>query len=566
MQRRYKMVCGAVIGGVLAYGVAAAWALDSFDGVQFLDLSASGELTLGAPYGALAAIDYDNDGWFDLAVGRNQGVTNGRLYHNIPDPQKPGQRTFVDVTAVAGLNDADGARNSNGILAGDYDNDGDTDLFICGFDASTYGLLYRNNADGTFTNVSVASGIRGAGRCDSASSADFDLDGDLDLMLTLNAAPFHRLMVNQGDGTFSPAAGVLPAANITSTPYCHAWSDYDGDGYPDFYGLSRQGVGTEILWHNVSDGAGGRTFVNIASQVGYRAHGPAPMGIAFGDYDNDGDLDIAISDAAIGTFYRRDGANYTKFQPAATMFGWGVNWIDVDNDGDLDFFTAGSHSNPAFDDLRLNNGDGTLTDISEVLNGVSAPTRYSIQMDYNNDGRPDILAVAPNSRLSLYENRSVATGHWASVQLIGDGCRVNMDAANALIRLTAGSATQIREVINGSSTTASEDPRQHFGLGDATVVDQIEVVWPRKGTVATRTEIFPGPFVADQLIVLSPQELPGDANCDGSVNFKDIDVFVTALGNPAAACRFGNVDVNADGVVNFKDIDPFVTTLGGACP
>lgn len=565
MQGRNTVVQKAIISTVLAFG-AAAWALDDINGIQFLDLSVSGEVALGAPYGALAAIDYDNDGWLDLAVGRERLATAGRLYRNVPDPQNPGRRTFVDVTATTGLNDADGARNSGGILAGDYDNDGDTDLYICGFDSTTHGVLYRNNGDGTFTNVSVAAGVRGAGQSESASWADFDLDGDLDLMITLFTTPFHQLLVNNGDGTFTNASQLLPAASLTSRPYCHAWSDYDRDGYPDFYSLSRQGVGTEILWHNVSNGAGGRTFVNIAQQVGYTAHGRAPMGIAFGDYDNDGDLDIGISDADFGTFYRRDGANYTKIQPASTMFGWGVNWVDVDNDGDLDFFTAGSWANAALDDLRLNNGDGTLTDISQVLNGVEAPTRYSIQMDYNNDGLPDIIAVAPNNRLSLYENRTTTAGHWVAVQLVGDGCRVNMDAANALIRLTAGGATQVREVINGSSTTTSEDPRQHFGLGAATTVDQIEVVWPRTGTLSARTEVFPGPFAADQLIVLAPQEVPGDANCDGSVNFKDIDVFVTALGNPAAACRFGNVDVNADGVVSFKDIDPFVATLGGGCP
>lgn len=291
------------------------------------------------------------------------------------------------------------------------------------------------------------------------------------------------------------------------------------------------------------------------------------MGFAFGDYDGDGDLDIAISDAASGTFYRRDAGGYTKFQPMTTQFGWGVDWLDADNDGDLDFFTAGRYPSAGFNNLQENNGNGTFTNISAALNGVSTPSRYSMQIDYDNDGLQDIIALGILERVSIFHNLTNNANHWVKVKLEGDGCRVNRDAANALVRVMAGGRTQVREIINGSSTTASEDPRQHFGLGATDVVDAIEVVWPRRGALADRTEVFEGPFAADQIITLSPQARVGDANCDGVVDFFDIDPFVVALSGQAAFdfvfpdCDWWSADCNENGVIDFFDIDPFVAVL-----
>ncbi len=547
---------GALTGG-------AANALESYNGIQLIDRGASGEIVIGFPSGGVAVIDYDDDGWMDLLVGRTSAPLI-RLYQSVPDPNAPGHRSFDDVTTNSGIWDSDATgRTPNGVLVGDYDNDGRDDVFVCGATTTSHGLLYRNNGNGTFTNVSVASGVRGDGPADAAAWVDFDLDGDLDLMLSLEAAPWFRLLINNGDGTFADGAALLPVANLTSRPYGHAFSDFDGDGYPDFYGLSRNGAGTEMLWHNIDDGVGGRQFVNIAQQVGYVSHGPAPMGIAFGDFDGDGDLDIGISDAVVGTFYRHDGDHYTKVQPFDTMFGWGVEWVDVDNDGNLDFFTAGSYGTSAFDNLQLNNGDGTFTNISTVLNGVSAPSRYSLQLDFNNDGRQDIISLGIGQLVSIYENTSEGTNHWAQVRLIGDGCRVARSAANAKIRLVAGGQTQIREVVNGSSTTATEDPRQHFGLGTATIIDSIEVEWPRTGSLAERTELFEGPFAADQLITLMSQTRPTDLNLDGNVDLDDLSIMLVHFGSTGAAPEDGDVD--GDGDVDLDDLSLLLVDFGSSC-
>lgn len=540
------------------------------DGVCFIDRGANGEIVLGALRGGIGVIDFDADGFKDLIVGDSIGLQN-RLFHNVIDEADPSRRTFEDVTAGSGLDDNEGrSREAGGVLVADYDNDGDQDVFFVSRNNNNtnYGLLYSNNGDGTFANVTAAAGLRqtGAG-AESASWADFDLDGDVDLMITRVVSPWIQLFRNNGDSTFTDVSQLLPAIAGFTHSYTNAWMDYDQDGWPDCFLISNSGDGTDVLLHNISDGDGGRRFENSADAVGYVDQGPAPMGIAFGDYDNDGDFDLGISDADIGTYFENTGGSFKKIKPFATMFGWGVDWLDVDNDCDVDFYTAGSWRTSRPDNLQLNQGDGTFLDGSALLNGVSAPTQFSVQVDFNNDGRQDIVAVAPNTLVSIYENTSTIANNWFRVDLRGDGRWVNRDAAGAVIRLTAGGRSQVRLVSNGTSTTATEDLRAHFGVGAAETIDEIEVLWPRAGGLASRTEVFSSPFDINQTMTLMPLITSGDLNCDGDVNFADIDGFVTALTSPAdyeslhPDCYIGFGDLDGDGDVNFADIDPFVDQL-----
>ncbi len=533
----------------------------------FRDRTAAGEISLGAIRGGLAVFDYDGDGWLDLLVGDRVNERND-LFRNVPDPNFPGQRTLIDVTPGSGLDDADGTtREAVGVLAADYDNDDDTDVFIIGRLPGSFGLLYRNDG-GHFVENSIAAGVRGtASGGDAAGWADFDLDGDLDLIVAHFSAPWMTLFRNEGNGTFSNASSLLPTVPGFTHNYACTWSDFDRDGYPDCLLISNAGVGTEILLRNVDDGQGGRRFENVAQLRGYTAHGPAPMGIAMGDYDNDGDLDVAISDAVIGTFYRNDSGAFTKVQPVSTFFGWGVSWLDADNDGDLDFYYAGSWSQPHVDGLYQNLGGGAFSDASAALNTVSAPTQHSVQVDLNNDGLQELISVVPFNFITVYSNVSPTANHWLTLKLRGDGIYTNRDAIGAFVRLTAGGATQVREIIAGSSTTSTEDLRLHFGLGAADAVERIEITWPRAGTLAQRTEVYEGPFTADQFLTLTPQRVAADLNCDQRVDFFDIDAFVIALFDPAGfateypGCNILNGDTNQDGAVNFFDIDSFVELL-----
>lgn len=561
-----------LVGLIVSAGAAAAAGQITIDGAGYVDRNATGEIVLGGYRGGISIIDHDNDGWMDLVVGARVGEPR-RLFRNVSDPNRPGQRTFADVSLGSGLDDADGAsRIGSGVVVADYDNDGWSDVFMVAnatASGGTHGLLYRNRGDGTFENRSIAAGVRAAGNtAEAACWGDYDLDGDLDLTVLRGGPPVVRLLTNNGDGTFTDETTLrVPTLGASARPYCGAWSDFDGDGWPDFYSLTRNSPGTDILLRNVDDGLGGRTFVNIAVQVGFTNLGPAPMGIAFGDFDGDLDLDLGVSDAAVGTYYERTAAGYVRVTPFNTMFGWGVVWTDAENDGDLDFFTAGSWGEANPDNLQRNDG-GTFTDVSTILNGAVLATQHAAQVDFNNDGRADIVTVAPQTAISIYENISQTANNWFSVKLAGDGRFVNRDAANALIYLTAGGVTQVREIVNGSSTTSTEDLRAHFGLGPAQTVDQVEVRWPRRGSLAARTEIFAGPFAANQQVTLSPQIVYGDVNCDGAINFSDIDPFVAALSYPSGAgwsfdCPWLRADANFDDAVNFADIDAFVALLNG---
>ncbi|GMV97161.1 MAG: hypothetical protein AMXMBFR83_15200 [Phycisphaerae bacterium] len=562
-----------VLSLILAVRHPAADAITTIDGVRFVDRGGSGEIALGNIRGGLAVLDFDRDDWPDLVI-RDSAGRPSRLFHNRPEANRPDGRTFVDVTAGSGLDDADGtARSGFGVVAVDYDNDGYPDVFMTGGGGpgGSYGLLYRNNRDGTFANVSEASGVRGTGRSpESVSCTDYDLDGWVDLFMCFqNGSPF-RLLRNNRDGTFSDAGGLLPAVPASNHIYAHMWMDYDHDGYADCFVLINSG-GPPVLLRNVADGNGGRRFINAAASAGFTRLGPAPMGIAAGDYDGDGHLDLAITDASVGTYYRNLGSGLVEVFPFRTFFGWGVTWIDVDNDGDVDNYYVGSYANPNHDRLMRNLGNGQWADVSAALNTVSLSSQHSVQVDFNNDGRQDLVTINPGSPglfVSVYENLSTTGNHWLKVKLAGNGATVNRDAIGAVVRLTAGGVTQVREVISGSSTTATEDLRLHFGLGQSTAADRIEVIWPRKGALATRTDVYDGPFAADQILTLTaPPPAAGDWDRDGDVDLADFQLFRACITGPGLAqkdpsCR--DADLDADGDVDQTDFGLFQRCISGS--
>ncbi|MCH8852295.1 MAG: VCBS repeat-containing protein [Planctomycetes bacterium] len=536
--------------------------MDCIDGVCFIDRGASGEIDLGNLRGGIAVIDFDGDGFPDLIVGDNQDLAN-RLFHNQPEPGQPGQRTFVDVTAGSGLDDADGtSRSAAGVVVADYDNDGDTDIFMIGFhhDSNSHGLLYRNDG-GVFTNVSIDAGVRRTGYAPSSASwNDYDLDGFVDLLICSWQGSINNFLLyhNNGDGTFSEVTDLLPAIPEFRTAYSHLWMDYDQDGYADCFVLVD--IGPSVLFKNIDDGQGGRTFINVASDVGYTNLGNGPMGIAAGDYDGDGDLDIGLSNTSAGRYYENIGGSFVQVFPFSSIWGWGVSWIDVENDGDLDFYMCGSYTNGGgganFDRLFRNFGGGGFDDVSPALNGLSASSMHSVQIDFNNDGLQDLITInpgVPGEFISVYENRSTTNNHWIKIRLRGTSSGINGDAIGAVVRVTAGGVTQIREVMSGSSLTATEDLRAHFGLGDAAEVDQIEVIWPRQGSMASRTDVYTGPFPANQIMTLEPVATgcaSSDFDGDGSVGAFDLALLLGSWG-PCPGCP---ADLDGDGSVGAFDL------------
>ncbi len=556
-----RAACGTLL---LAALVSTSHAQTSIENITFIDRGASSEINLGPRFGSLSAIDFDNDGFQDLII-RDRLTLLTRLYHNQPDPVRLGARTFVDITSSTVFADFSGASGTPlGALVADFNNDGWSDVYLSGRRSidSVSGRLYQNNA-GTFVDVTASSGVEASGDDpESASWVDFDLDGYVDLFIASRAGGAHpiRLLKNQQDGTFADVSHLLPVFAGASRMYASTWSDFDGDGYPDMFGIPTTGP---MLLHNVSDGSGGRMFVEVAAARGFDLLGPAPMGISAGDYDNDGDFDIGISNGAIGVYYENTGGSLTRRALINSIWAWGVLWLDVNNDGLLDHYQAGSAGQMLnFNKLFINRGGGAFDDISPALNDLFINSQHAIQMDFNNDGRQDIITINPfNSPtfVSVSENASTTGNHWLKVQVRGDGVRVNSDAVGAIVRLTTGAVRQSREVTSGSSTNSTNDLRTHFGIGVATVVDRIEVVWPRAGTLASRTEVYEGPFAADQIVILTPRCV-GDFDGNGTITSQDFFAFlIEFLDSDERA------DVDGNGVVESTDFFSFLTVFFEGC-
>jgi len=411
--------------------------------------------------------DYDNDGWDDLFCcfwGHNI------LFHN------NGNGTFTDVTHKAGLYQQKG-RWGTGCTFLDYDRDGFLDLFVCNFVKLDPDVPLSMD-DASFCQwkgVPTMCGPRG-------------LPGDTNILYR-----------NNGDGTFtdvSEKAGILkpgPRYSITAVSY-----DFDNDGWPDIY----VAVDSEpsILFQNNHDG----TFsdVAVASGCAYNddGHEQAGMGVGVADYDCDGWLDIFKTNFADDTsdLYHNNGdGTFTDLSFSAgvginnSYVAWGCGFIDYDNDGWPDIVQVNGHVYPEIDKYNFgetfknprlvyrNLGNGKFKDVSAQMGpGISArfSSRGAAFGDYDNDGGMDILILNMNEVPSLLHNIGGNRQNWIKIKLIGTKC--NRTAIGARVRVTTGKHTQMDEVHSGTSVMSQSDLRLHFGLGKSEAADLIEVRWP----------------------------------------------------------------------------------------
>ena len=494
--------------------------------------------------GGIAVFDYDNDGWMDIFLVNGSTLEDlkagkchpSKLYRNNRDG------TFKDVTAKSGI---DHCGWGFGVAVGDYDNDGYEDLYITYLDGA---VLYHNNGDGTFTDVTAKAGVGNAGHWGtSAAFGDYDKDGYLDLYVAnyvdldlnhlpeLGQGPFceyrsiavscgprglkggrDRLYHNNGDGTFSDVTEKL---NIDPAAYYGLgvlWLDYDLDGCLDLY-VSNDST-PSLLYHG--DCKGGFTEVGAEAGVAYSADGreQAGMGVDSADYDNDGWPDIAkanFSDDSNNLFHNDHNGEFTdlagpsNFGPVSIPFlGFGMKFLDFDNDGWKDIFVANGHVNPQVDQhsfgvtyaerpLLFHNLRGGKFEEIGSCSGPALSRRYvargAATGDFFNDGKQDLLVSVLDGAPLLLRN-TMRHRHWLQVKTIG--VRSNRDGFGALVALKAGGLTQLAEVRANASFESASDPRLHFGLGEATKVDSIEVHWP-SGAVDRI-----GPLPADQEVTI----------------------------------------------------------------
>jgi hypothetical protein len=438
--------------------------------------------------------DYDNDGNLDLFVS-NFGTPFNYLYHN------NGDGSFTRVTT--GLIATDDT-NSEGATWGDYDNDGYLDLFVA-VGVGGNDLLYRNNGDGSFTKITAGPVVQSGGNSRGCAWGDYDNDGHLDLFVANEQGQNNFLFRNHGDGTFTRiTSGSI--VNDGGASYGCAWGDYDNDGFLDLFVANLNQ--NNFLYHNNRDG----TFARIPSGR-IVSDGGASQGCAWGDYDNDGLLDLFVANRNQRNFlYHNEGNGaFTAITNGSVVndvgYSWSPAWVDYDNDGFLDLFVAngpvsGSGQNNS---LYRNNGDGTFTRITagNVVNDGAASDGCAWG-DYNNDGFVDLFVSNLNDQNNLLYRNDGNSNNWFTVRCIGQ--MSNRSAIGTKVRIRTlydgQYAFQMREISGGGGYGSQNAPYAYFGLGPATNVDMMRIEWP-SGVVQEFYSVIPQfPIPSGQLLTV----------------------------------------------------------------
>ena len=485
--------------------------------------------------GGAAFLDYDLDGYLDLYLCNGNYIENlsmhedqtpvttseNRLYRN------KGDGTFEDVTKKAEVGDRG---YGMGVTVGDYNLDGYPDIYISNHGPNT---LYRNNRDGTFTDVTVSAAVGGNECSVGAVWLDYDNDGFLDLYVGnyIEFDPQYNyyyapdgfpgpmayegqsdvLYHNLGDGTFEDVTVAMGVFNTDGRAMGVGAADYDNDGFVDVFVSNDHMV--NYLYHN----DGGKKFEDrgIMSGVAFNQVGEATisMSVDFADYNNDGLIDLFVSDDVYCSLYKNEGNGvFTEMSYNAGIavacgqfVGWASSFLDFDNDGDLDLFKVNGELKHLYgqeDQLFENTGDGMFKDVSTDMGAYfheELVGRGACFGDYDNDGDIDAYIVNLNDHGVLLRNNKGNQGNWIMLGLMGEMC--NSDGIGAVVTVTAGGVKQVAHKKSASGYLSQNDPRLHFGLGENDVVESIEVKWP-SGT-SQRFENIP----AGQIIYLSESDI-----------------------------------------------------------
>lgn len=431
--------------------------------IHFSDITkASGLTTLGWGM-AIAVGDYDNDGLPDLYV---TGYGHNVLYHNL------GNCKFEDVTTKAGVQ-AGGF--STGTAWADYDRDGNLDLFVARYVKTDVNHLPDPARD--------FRGYRGV-----LFELPDKMEGETDILFR-----------NRGDGTFedvSKKAGVNDPGKLHGMGV--AWGDYDGDGWPDLYVTNDYGA--TFLYHNRQNGTFEEVGDATGTAVGPDGRGYGNMAADFGDFDRDGKLDLFVTraDDQPASLYRNEGDYFTDIARKAGIAGptmapvkWGTGFGDFDNDGWLDILVANGNFSSLLDTLPKeyrfaepiqlfrNRGNLTFEDVADEA-GLNTGRLYSRRGtalgDINNDGKLDAVVFNADAPPSVFLNETMNSNHRVLFRLIGT--KSNRGAIGARVRVTTSKMTQIDEIRAGGSYNSTNDTRLHFGLGSEATISKIEVLWP----------------------------------------------------------------------------------------
>ena len=498
---------------------------------QFHNSPTSHKYLIETMGGGVAIFDYDNDGWPDVFFVNGAALKDpqpdgetldksapefwNRLFHNNHDG------TFTDVTATAGLK---GAGYGMGVATGDYDNDGFTDLLV-----TTYGdaILYHNNGDGTFTDVTAKSHIQTSGWTTGAGFLDYNRDGCLDLVVCRylewdfetggmfcgvdqpgGRAYCHPdefkpasnyLFRNNCDGTFTDVSEASGIGAVKGKALGLAFGDYNSDGWLDLYIANDSAP--QMLFRNNGDG----TFTNVALSAGvaYTEDGKtfSGMGTVFADLDNDGLPDILTTALPYEyySFFQNTGKGQFNYASVSTRLGvatrpyggWGIRAFDYDNDGVNEVFVANGHvmdnievTQPHLHTLEppllLKYAGNRFVNISDTAGEVFThpwAARGAAFGDLDNDGDIDIVVTDYHAPAHFLRNQGGNRNHWIGLDL--RGTKSNRDAVGAQVRLTSASGkVQYAMVSTAGSYLSASDRRVHFGLGQEQTIREIRIQWP----------------------------------------------------------------------------------------
>ena len=529
--------------------IQIAWTMTTLPPLTFTDVTAiAGVGDTGNGIGT-AWGDYDCDGDLDLYVV-NYGQAN-ILYRN------NGDGTFTDVTALAGVGHS--AATYGGALWGDYDGDGHLDLYLTNHGQAN--VLYRNNGDGTFTDNTATAGVGHTGIGFGTASSDYDGDGDLDLYIT-NIWSANVLYRNNGNGTFTDvaAAAGVSAAGVGSRGA--SWGDYDGDGRLDLYVTNSGGANT--LFRNNGDG----TFTNVTAAAGV-AHGGNSQGAVWGDYDGDGYLDLYVANLGghANGLYRNNGdGTFTNVATAAGVDynGWTprVAWADVDNDGRLDLY-LNNGSNLVY----RNNGDGSFTNITTTAGVGDVTDGYSaVWGDVDVDGDLDLYVANFGANVLYLNNTNPAVGTYLQVAVRRDGVL----ASGLTVELMDGDTRVATRTIDGGSGRGAQNatPVHFAGLNPATSYSiryrsadgtlHTTLVGTPSASMVTVDMMLPPP--APNVLVASPAAHGLTATGNVIVNITAVNDAPVAVADTATAVEAGGTSngtagTNPTGNVLANDTD-----------
>jgi len=507
-------------------------------GVSFIDVAHDAGLNAKTIFGGehknkyllettgcgVAFYDYDNDGWLDIFL------VNGTRLEGFPAGSEPVNHlfknnrdgTFTDVTDKAGLRHSGWGQ---GVCVGDYDNDGNDDLFITYFGKN---VLYHNNGNGTFSDVTAKAGVEGGGWSVSTGFLDYDNDGKLDLFVTryLNwttarskacggsmrdycppgefPAVSNLLYHNRGDGTFDDVSVSSGIAARKGHGLGVAFADYDGDGFTDIF------VANDVVEHFLFHNNGNGTFSDAGVESGAALTGDGKMmsgmGVVFQDYDNDGRPDLIVTELPpqIYCVFHNEGGGVFTDQSLESGFGvlsgavsgWGIGLEDFDNDGWKDVLIPQGHVIDTVEEytssfhyrepplLAMNRkGHFERADAGSSLPVAGRGAAYG---DLNNDGKVDVVTTALGGPPQVFMNHAGGAQHWLTISL--RGTKSNRDGFGARVQVDG----QVRIATSTASYLSSNDKRLHFGLSSAESVN-VEVLWPsgiRQTLQGVRTDQF----------------------------------------------------------------------------